>query len=125
MTHQGENAIMCKLCEEGQPQDHSHSRRNFLKTAAATTGVAAGGGLGLFAPRTVRADFDDAPRDSGRLGRRYVIRGGSVMSLDPKVGDFAQADVLVDGKKIVAVGPNLHAGDAAEIDATGRIVMPG
>src|ERR1700726_2044367 len=47
------------------------------------------------------------------------------MSLDPKVGDFAQADVLVEGKKILAVGPNLHAGGAAEIDARGRIVMPG
>ena len=35
------------------------------------------------------------------------------MSMDPKVGDFAQADVLVEGKKIVAVGPNLHAGGAA------------
>src|SRR5437764_6807792 len=47
------------------------------------------------------------------------------MSLDPKVGDFAQADVLVEGKKILAVGPDLHAGGAAEIDAAGRIVMPG
>jgi cytosine/adenosine deaminase-related metal-dependent hydrolase len=41
------------------------------------------------------------------------------------VGDFAQADVLVEGKKILAVGPNLHVGGAAEIDARGRIVMPG
>jgi cytosine/adenosine deaminase-related metal-dependent hydrolase len=47
------------------------------------------------------------------------------MSMDPKVGDFAQADVLVEGKKIVAVGPNLQAGGADEIDARGRIVMPG
>jgi cytosine/adenosine deaminase-related metal-dependent hydrolase len=47
------------------------------------------------------------------------------MSLDPQVGDFAQADVLVEGKKILAVGPNLQAGGAAVIDATGRIVMPG
>jgi len=48
------------------------------------------------------------------------------MSLDPKVGDFAQADVLVEGKKITAVGPNLQVGtDAAVIDASGRIVMPG
>jgi 5-methylthioadenosine/S-adenosylhomocysteine deaminase len=37
----------------------------------------------------------------------------------------ARADVLVEGKKILAVGPNLQAGGAAEIDATGRIVMPG
>ena len=47
------------------------------------------------------------------------------MSMDPTVGDFAQADVLVEGKKIVAVGRNLHAGGAAVIDARGRIVMPG
>ncbi|MBO0766975.1 MAG: amidohydrolase family protein, partial [Hyphomicrobiaceae bacterium] len=50
---------------------------------------------------------------------------GFVMSMDPAVGDFAQADVLVEGKKILAVGPNLQAGNAAQIDARGRIVMPG
>ena len=114
---------MCKLCDAGQPHNHFGSRRNFLKGAVAT-GVAAAG-LNLFAPRPAAADGGDPPLDSGRPGRRYVIRGGSVMSLDPQVGDFAQADVLVEGKKILAVGPNLHAGGAAEIDATGRIVMPG
>ena len=45
--------------------------------------------------------------------------------MDPKVGDFAQADVLIEGKKILAVGPNLQAGTADVIDARGRIVMPG
>src|SRR5258708_6814624 len=45
--------------------------------------------------------------------------------MDAKIGDFAQADVVVEGKKIVAVGPNLHAGGADEIDARGKIVMPG
>src|SRR3989442_7884053 len=47
------------------------------------------------------------------------------MDPDPKVGDFAQADVLVQGKKILAVGPNLKVDAAAVIDARGRIVMPG
>ncbi len=112
---------MCKLCDKGKPQNHFGSRRHFLKAAAAT-GVAAAT-LNLFAPRPAVAD--DPPLDSGRPGRRYVIRGGSVMSLDPKVGDFAQADVLVEGKKILDVGTNLQAGGAAVIDATGRIVMPG
>ncbi|HEX4554194.1 MAG TPA: amidohydrolase family protein [Xanthobacteraceae bacterium] len=114
---------MCKLCDEGRPQNHFGSRRRFLKGAAAT-GVAAAG-LNLFAPRTVAADDGDAPADSGRPGRRYVIRGGAVMSMDSHVGDFPQADVLVEGKKILAVGPNLHVGGATEIDARGRIVMPG
>jgi 5-methylthioadenosine/S-adenosylhomocysteine deaminase len=114
---------MCRLCDAGQPQNHLASRRNFLKGAAAA-GIAATG-LNLFASRPAAADGGDPPLDSGRPGRRYIIRGGSVMSLDPQVGDFAQADVLVEGKKILAVRPNLHAGGAAEIDATGRIVMPG
>src|SRR5438270_7000785 len=114
---------MCKLCDAGRPQNHFASRRNFLKGAVAA-GVAAAG-LNLFAARPAAADGGDPPLGSGRPGRRYIIRGGSVMSLDPQVGDFAQADVLVEGKKIVAIGPDLHAGGAAEIDATGRIVMPG
>jgi 5-methylthioadenosine/S-adenosylhomocysteine deaminase len=114
---------MCNLCDAGRPQNHFGSRRKFLKGAAAT-GVAATG-LNLFGPRPAAADDGDAPGDSGRPGRRYVIRGGSVMSMDPAVGDFAQADVLVEGKKILAVGPNLHVGGAAEINARGRIVMPG
>src|SRR5579864_851475 len=97
---------MCKLCDAGIPQ--AHSRRNFLRAAAAAPAAAAS----LFATRPAAAETRDPPDDSGRLGRRYVIRGGSVMSMDPSVGDFPEADVLVEGKKIVAVGPNLHAGDA-------------
>src|SRR5882672_11329967 len=116
---------MCILCDKGFPQNHAASqlgRRDFLKTTAAG-GAAAG--LGLFAARAAAAQDDDAPEDSGRKGRRYVIRGGHVTSMDPAVGDFVKADVLVEGKKIVAVGPNLNVGGAGEIDARGKIVMPG
>jgi cytosine/adenosine deaminase-related metal-dependent hydrolase len=106
--------------------NHLGSRRNFLKGAAAA-GVAAAG-LNLFAARPAAAQFADQaepPQNTGRPGRRYVIRGGSVMSMDPNVGDFATADVLVQGKTILSVGPNLAAGTAEVIDARGRIVMPG
>lgn len=118
---------MCKLCDEGNPQEHTDSargsRRDFLKGAAAT-GVAAAG-LELFAPRPAAAHDGGPPNDTGRFGRRYVIRNGAVMSMDPKVGNFAKADVMVEGTKIVAVGPNLPVGGGTQIDATGRIVMPG
>jgi hypothetical protein len=71
-----EKHAMCKLCDDGLPQVHSHpqgispaSRRTFLK-AATVTGVAATG-LDLFAaPQGPAADADDSPRDTGRPGRR-------------------------------------------------------
>ena len=113
---------MCRLCDAGTPPSHSASRRDFFKATAAA-GAAVAAGSNLFAARPAAAS--DPPEGNGRPGRRYIIRGGSVLSMDPKVGDFAQADVLVQGKKILAVGPNLHAGDADVIDAGGRIVMPG
>src|SRR5450432_1007392 len=95
-----------------------------MKTAA-LTGVAATA-FDLLAAGTAKADEDGRePEDTGERGRRYLIKGGAVMSMDDSVGNFAQADVLVEGKKIVAVGPSLHAGGAAVIDARGRIVMPG
>jgi ribose/xylose/arabinose/galactoside ABC-type transport system permease subunit len=56
---------------------------------------------------------------------RKLITGGTVLSLDQAVGDFALGDVLVDGDAVVAVGPRLEAGDAEVIDAGGMIVMPG
>src|SRR5262245_13205736 len=116
---------MCILCNRGMLRNHFGSRRSFLKGAAATGAVAAG--ANLFAARPAAADDRDRdpPEGTGRPGRRYVIRNGSVMSMDPGVGDFPKADVLVEGKKIIAVGPNLHVGNADEIDARGRIVMPG
>ncbi|WP_246658760.1 amidohydrolase family protein [Mesorhizobium sp. J18] len=65
------------------------------------------------------------PSWSGEDGRRLLIRGGYVLSMDPGVGDFAGGDVLVSGSRIEAVGMKLEAGDAAVIDAAGMIVIPG
>ena len=117
---------MCILCDAGKPQDHTRSqlgRRDFLKASTATAAAAAG--ISLFnAPQAAAHDGDGPPRDSGKPGRRYVIRNGHVMSMDPAVGDFVKADVLVEGKKIAAVRPNIHT-SAEEIDARGKIVMPG
>ena len=56
---------------------------------------------------------------------RTLIRGGTVLSLDPDVGDFTTADVLIERGEIVAVGPGLQNGEAEVIDASGMIVMPG
>ena len=120
---------MCKLCDEGNIQQHDApalgSRRDFLKVSTAGAAAAAGSSFLSSAARADDHAKDDPPGDSGKPGRRYLIRGGAVMSMDPNVGDFAQADVLIEGKKILAVGQNLKATGAAVIDARGRIVMPG
>jgi 5-methylthioadenosine/S-adenosylhomocysteine deaminase len=57
--------------------------------------------------------------------QRTLFKGGTVLTLDKSIGDFTLADVLVEGSRIAAVGPNLSADDARVIDATGHIVMPG
>lgn len=114
---------MCEPRDAGYPQVHRWSRRNFLMTAGATGAAAIGAAfLGL---RPARAQGAALPPDTGAAGRRYVIRGGAVLSMDPAVGDFAVADVLVDGRTIAAVGPNLDTADAGVIEADGMIVMPG
>jgi hypothetical protein len=109
---------MCRHCDAGRHQPNLTSRRTFLK-ATASTGIAA---AGLFGSSTADAQATAAPSGSGKPGRRYVIRGGAVLSMDPGVGDFTQAAVLVEGKKIVAVGPKLEVPGAAVIDARGKIV---
>ncbi|WP_448653595.1 amidohydrolase family protein [Pseudomonas fluorescens] len=57
--------------------------------------------------------------------QRTLFKGGTVLTLDPDLGDFSDADVLVQGTDIIAVGPDLSAVDAKVIDAKGFIVLPG
>jgi cytosine/adenosine deaminase-related metal-dependent hydrolase len=57
--------------------------------------------------------------------QRTLLKGGTVLSLDPSVGNFKQGDVLIEGSTIAEVGPNLQAAEAELIDASNTIVMPG
>jgi cytosine/adenosine deaminase-related metal-dependent hydrolase len=57
--------------------------------------------------------------------QRKLLKGGWVISMDPVVGDYRSADILVDGEKIVDIAPNLDVANAEQIDATGMIVIPG
>ena len=56
---------------------------------------------------------------------RILIRGGIVLTQDPQLGEIPNADVLIEGATIAAVGADLAADDAQVIDATGDIVIPG
>jgi cytosine/adenosine deaminase-related metal-dependent hydrolase len=98
------------------------TRRQFLKSGAA--GLAAAVPAQVTGLRTA-TDADTQGLIGNGRRRRILLRGGAVLSLDPRVGDFERADVMVDGTKIAAVGPNLAAGNAEVIDCAGTIVMPG
>jgi 5-methylthioadenosine/S-adenosylhomocysteine deaminase len=55
----------------------------------------------------------------------YLVRGGSVVSVDPAIGTLHRADVHVQDGRIVAVGEGLRAPGAEVVDASRMIVMPG
>jgi len=57
--------------------------------------------------------------------KRILIQNGHVLSMDPRVGDFPSADVLIENDIIVQVAPGIEATDAEVIDAKGHSVMPG
>ena len=61
------------------------------------------------------------PRD----GQKILIRHGIVITMARDNRDFYPGDVLIDGSRIAAIGPNIEAKDAFVIDATGMVVMPG
>jgi 5-methylthioadenosine/S-adenosylhomocysteine deaminase len=102
------------------------SRRTFLTSTTSAAALAAAAcapapsGAG---PSATTSQTQDLIGDGRK--RRILLRGGVVLTLDPKIGDFENADVLIDGKTIAQVGPNLAAGDAEVIDCAGTIVMPG
>ena len=120
MTHlrgfAGKPSCSCSACNSSP----ALSRRQFLCTTAATA-VAASTVAGTVGG-TARAQ---QPGGATAAGRAILIKGGCVLTLDRAVGDFEQADVLIEGGKISAVRPNIAAPAAEVIDAARMIVMPG
>ncbi len=39
--------------------------------------------------------------------RRVLLRGATIISMDPAVGDHERADLLIEGRRIAAIGPDL------------------
>ena len=59
------------------------------------------------------------------MADRILIKNAIVLSQDPSIGELPRADVLIEGDRIAAVGPDLAVDDAEVIDATSDIVIPG
>jgi 5-methylthioadenosine/S-adenosylhomocysteine deaminase len=54
-----------------------------------------------------------------------LFEGGTIITMDHELGDLVEADLLVEGDRIAAIGPKLAADGAQRIDARGRIIIPG
>jgi len=50
-----------------------------------------------------------------------IIKSGTLVTAN----EILEADILLDGEKIAAIGPNLDAPDAEVVDAAGKLVLPG
>jgi 5-methylthioadenosine/S-adenosylhomocysteine deaminase len=116
------------LCGEGP------SRREVLKTGTAIA-VSAGGAQLLACDAAAQGQDRDAAaleqlrRANGDPRRRVLLKGGTIISMDTTVGDFARADLLIEGKKVSAISPDLDAvaqsGNAIVVDASDKILIPG
>jgi 5-methylthioadenosine/S-adenosylhomocysteine deaminase len=107
----------------------SPSRRALLTSSA---GFVAGAAAAQILPGQSLAQSAGAGNADPELARvqgqrRILLKGGIVLTLDRQIGDFAQADVLIEDGKIREVRPNIEvaADAAAVIDTTNRIVLPG
>ncbi len=108
------------------------SRRSFLKNAGLGTAGLAAGVLGshsaLAGGNAVLAGADDKNKRYIKTDKRNkLIYNGYIITMDEKYGDIPDGAVLVDGDKIVDIGPvSKFAGvDAELIDADGGIILPG
>ncbi len=54
---------------------------------------------------------------------RKLFKNATILTLDKKLGNYENADLLVNGSTIEAIGPNLNADNCEVIDASNRIIM--
>jgi cytosine/adenosine deaminase-related metal-dependent hydrolase len=98
------------------------SRRSLLSGASA---------LGIAAALPGRSFAQSSSRTAAGPGATlpargaFVIRGATVLSMDPAIGDLAPGDVHVRDGAIVAVAAKVEAPGAEVIDGSGMICLPG
>ena len=84
------------------------SRRSALKAGATLAAAGAAGGTGFAGAAAADVHrFDSQPAVD--RANRTLIKGGTIVSMDAKVGDLAKGDILIEGTKISAIAPNIDA----------------
>jgi len=99
------------------------SRRTMLEGATALGVLAVASGEAFDQQAVSRSAA--APGASLPPRREFVVRGASVLTMDPNIGDFATGDVHVRDGAIVAVAPRIDVANAQIFEARDMICMPG
>ena len=59
------------------------------------------------------------------MADRLLFEQGTLVTMDPVLGDLPVGDVLIEGDRILDVAPRLEVEDCERIDARGCILIPG
>lgn len=59
------------------------------------------------------------------MADRTLIRGAAILSQDPDIGVLRSGDILIEDGRLAAIAPHVDASDAALLDGTGLIALPG
>ena len=97
------------------------SRRTVLNSAAATA-------AGLALPTSSATAASEGDETARLLGQsRVLLKKAIVLTLDPAIGDFASADLLIENGRIARIAPNIDASpDSAFIaELSNHIIIPG
>ncbi|MFP7343028.1 amidohydrolase family protein [Bacillus safensis] len=57
--------------------------------------------------------------------KKTLFKDAALLTLDPTVGFLEKGDLLIEGKYILEVGPSIEVSDAAIVDASDMVIMPG
>ena len=106
----------------GNDMQGNVSRRRLLAGAAFLGSAAALAPRRLFAQTTRNALPPSAPLPARG---EFLIRGATVLTMDPAVPDLAAGDIHVRNGDIVAVAARIDAPGAEVIDGAGMIAIPG
>src|SRR5947209_8450918 len=104
-SRKSNSTVAASSNSRGEPASgapHERSRRAFLKSGAVLAGTGAASQLAAGRAHAQAANAADSVELMAlqQRPRRILLRGGTVLTLDRRLGDFAKADVLIEDGKI-------------------------
>jgi cytosine/adenosine deaminase-related metal-dependent hydrolase len=110
------------MANDETPTDGDVSRRDYLKFGGAALSAVSFSSVASAQSSNGRSNGNgNGTADGGRL----LIRGGTVVTVDPDYGILYDTDIYVEDGEIRLIGDDLDANGADVVDAEGAIVVPG